>query len=147
MRLLIHANSDGSSVDECRRWNKVHTDLSTSIGHNVTVGHGLVLGKACYIGDNVWIGYKVKIGYGVRVGPDAIIEDGVKLGNHCVIHSGIKVPDGVWVRAWTIVTQDDVSKLASGVIRPDFCSVVVDGKRLYGIDADRAMRRSPNQTT
>ena len=97
------------------------------------------------VGKGVTFGHNVRIGRNIRIHNNVHIGDNVKLGNGCVILDDLRIPNRVWVKAHTMVTKDNVSELAPGVYKPG--SVVVDGKRLYGIDADRAMRRNPNQTT
>jgi UDP-3-O-[3-hydroxymyristoyl] glucosamine N-acyltransferase len=91
----------------------------------------MVTGREVTIGHNVTICHRVSIGSNVQIGDD------VKLGTGCVVHSDLRIPDGVRVKARTTVTKYNVSELAPGVKKG--CSTVVDGKRLYGIDALRAM--------
>ena len=93
----------------------------------------VMVGRGTVIGHDVTICHKVYVGAGARIG------DGVKLGTGCMVQSDLHIPDGVRVKAYTVVTKDNVSKLTPGVMKP--CSAVVDGKRLYGIDALRAMGR------
>jgi tetrahydrodipicolinate N-succinyltransferase len=92
-------------------------------------------------GIDVIIGHNVTICRSVYIGANAQIGNGVKLGTGCVVHSDLRIPNGVKVKAYTEVTKDNIAELAPGVMKS--CSVVVDGKRLYGIDALRAMGRIP----